>query len=226
MNSWHRISAGMPWSGRRRILPLGAALAISIAGAGSAEVPTERGWQTRAERSPAGESSNIEISLVGTGNIEGWPDKILAPALVARCKDSLTEVYVEIGWSTAGDSTKVTVHLDRDPPETSQWKNSADRKTLFYEKDAIEFLRSLAQHQVMRVEFKTAESYPTQAQFTLTGLDEALAPLQQACLWPPPPPAARAAKPVAAPKPAAAPETAAPQAPSFDEILRSLVGPS
>lgn len=153
------------------------------------------GWAVRTEKSPIDDSTNVWVSRRANGPIRGWPRKTTVPSLFITCRENKTEAYIDLGMSPAvesGDYIHATLRLDSEQAFTQTFGKSTDGQAIFFsfpsgdnEGKLLWFLRRLVDHKQMMLRFTPFNSSPTITTFDLSGLTEALKPLQNACGWVP-----------------------------------------
>lgn len=104
------------------------------------------------------------------------------PVLILRCTNNKTEAY--IAWDTylGMDSSNVTIRLDKEKAFSASWGHSTDNQATFIP-SPIKFIKGLFGHNTMLVQIQPYNEAPHIAVFDITGLEEAIKPLQECCGW-------------------------------------------
>ena len=112
--------------------------------------------------------------------------ELFTPTLVLRCKEDKTEAYVLIGMRPFSDpkSHKSIVYLtfDNEGPRQYLFTSSTSGQSIFVPRP-ISFIRKLLKKNTMKVQFISAQAFPTTMTFSLYGLDKAIDELQTECHW-------------------------------------------
>lgn len=143
------------------------------------------GWLVKDEVSPIDDSRNVTLMKAAeapeTRNRLGE-----SRALVIRCKERRTEVYISWGDYLGLEETGVLTRHDAQGAATQAWRISSDHQATFYPWNPVEYARRLSTHQKLVAQVTPYGENPVLVTFDLTGLAEALHPLQDACRWPEP----------------------------------------
>jgi type VI secretion system protein VasI len=139
-------------------------------------------WNVRVETSPINDSKNVYLSLTSNESI---PSMIgtTQPVLLARCKENSTDVFVNWDVYLGMEETDVLSRLDSEPAKTENWSISTDYKATFYGGSDIAFLKQLMNHEKLLLQVTPYGESPVMISFSLSGLPEAIRPLQDACGW-------------------------------------------
>jgi len=140
-------------------------------------------WHTSSETSPIDDSTNVFLSLASEDTIEGQFGGTVRPQLYVRCKEKKTELYVSWDVYLGIDETQVLHRLDDRPARTSTWNISTDNKATFCGGSDLAFVRELIKHEKLLLRVTPYGEKPVMANFALTGLENAVLPLQEACGW-------------------------------------------
>jgi type VI secretion system protein VasI len=100
--------------------------------------PTDK-WHVTKGKSPMDDSKTVVLSLDSDNEVQG-PLEAVRPALIVRCQEKKTQVYVVTGMAATvetdidggpRDSHKVGLRLDDRPATYDSWGESTDHKALF-----------------------------------------------------------------------------------------------
>lgn len=139
---------------------------------------TVSGWKMRIERDGRGRIHDVIVetrSVHGTG-LHGVP-----VTLGLRCLDQEPSVYV--GWEAYVGSGTVPVFVTIDGAITlqSNWTISSNGARTYYPGNAGVFIRSLTTAKRLSVRVAPYGGYEISASFNMTGIGDALRPLEKAC---------------------------------------------
>lgn len=140
-------------------------------------------WQVSTETSPVDDSENVFVILHANDSFRSNFGETITPNLYISCREKKTELY--IGWETylGLNETRMLYRLDKQKAVTKNWNISTDTKAVFYRGNVVEFVKALSKSDVMYAQITPYNENPVSATFEVTGLTEALKPLQKACGW-------------------------------------------
>lgn len=140
-------------------------------------------WQVSTKVSPVDDSENVFVGLSANESFRSQFGESVTPDLYITCREKKTELY--INWDTylGLNETQMLYRLDKQKAKTKTWDISSDTKAVFYRGNVIEFVKALTQANGMYVQITPYNDSPVNVTFDLTGLSEALKPLQKACGW-------------------------------------------
>ncbi|EAN0852604.1 type VI secretion protein [Salmonella enterica] len=140
-------------------------------------------WQTSTETSPVDDSKNIYLSLSAEQTISTGLDHGVTPQIWITCREKKTNLYID--WSTflGTEETEVLYRLGKNKAKVANWDMSTDNKAVFYRGNVVSFIKTLMQTNTMFVRVVPYGESPVSTSFTITGLKDAIKPLQQACGW-------------------------------------------
>jgi type VI secretion system protein VasI len=140
-------------------------------------------WQVSTQSSPVDDSENVFVSLAANESFRSQFGESVTPDLYITCREKKTELY--INWDTylGLNETQMLYRLDKQKAKTKTWNISSDTKAVFYRGNVIEFVKALTQANGMYAQITPYNESPVNVTFDLTGLSEALKPLQKACGW-------------------------------------------
>jgi type VI secretion system protein VasI len=140
-------------------------------------------WRAQTEKSPVDDSTNVYLSLQSNDTIPGQFGGTVQPELYVRCKEHKTEIYVAWEVYLGIDSTDVLHRLDDRPARTLDWGISTDHKATFYPGNDTAFARELIKYERLLLRVTPYGESPVTATFTLSGLENAIEDLRDACGW-------------------------------------------
>ena len=136
-------------------------------------------WQVSVKTNPLDDTTTVALVLLADSGTSTWSDRV---ALVLRCKSNKTEAY--INWHDyLGSAARVTWRIGAEDARTGKWGLSTDKEATFYPYDAIAFIRQLLAADRLVAQVTPYSEAPVTAVFDLTGLTNAIRPLQDACGW-------------------------------------------
>jgi hypothetical protein len=137
------------------------------------------GWQVSETRNPLTDSPLV--TLVLQANSGGL---MSTPALVLRCRDNKTEVY--INWNQylgSDDLVRVTSRVGTGKASTDSWPASTDNEATFYPASYVGLIKRLINADRFVAQVTPYNESPVTAVFELAGLSEKVTPLRRACHW-------------------------------------------
>ena len=147
--------------------------------------PVSGKWLIRTDVSPMDDSRTVALFLEAENEISGWLET-KRPVLILRCLENKTTAYINVGMSAnveyGHQGATVRVRFDSKDPRKLVMDRSTDDEALFF-REPISVIREMMVHEVMIFEFTPFNASPARATFKLTGLKEAIKPLQEACHW-------------------------------------------
>lgn len=150
----------------------------SMPGSASTSPPAKpAGWQLRTDTSPIDDSKSYFLSRdaedpIGSGFMSS------TPSIMIRYKEGDLEVYITFGTYLGSDSTMVTTRLGSSPATQREWGLSTDGKAIFCPTDNAQFVRQLLANDRLVIRLTPFGESPVTSTFDLTGLSEAIAPMQ------------------------------------------------
>lgn len=135
-------------------------------------------WIVESEVNPIDDSKTVNLFLVASSGVARFDKPI---SLVARCKSNQTELY--INWATyLGQEAFVTSRIGTKKANKSEWDLSSDSQATF-KRQPISMLKEMLGESKLVVQVTPYNENPSTAVFDITGLDEAIKPLQETCAW-------------------------------------------
>lgn len=146
------------------------------------EPPSPGGhWERNIERNGKGRITKVTLRLPAAsekGGIGGEP-----VTLVLRCMG--TETSVSIDWQNyvGENGVPVTLRADDSGGVRKLWQVSVNGSQTAYPGNAVALIRGWRGVHALHAQLNPYGGYPMAATFDLTGLEQALAPLQATCRW-------------------------------------------
>lgn len=142
-------------------------------------------WNSSSNTSPIDDSTNVYLSLDSEDKIRGsFSSK--TPSLHIRCKENKTESYVNAGtmldYDFSRGTTKVTLRWDKQKAYTTYQGISTDHDAFFFS-NRIGTVKKMLEHDLLTVQVTPYNKGSQAFTFNLTGFDEVLSPLREACHW-------------------------------------------
>jgi type VI secretion system protein VasI len=99
---------------------------------------------------------------------------------ILECQEGRTTVLLD--WAqTVGDGNTIVLRLDGDEPQNTFWDMARNRTTARYRSDGAPLARAIAPRRRMVARVTPSGREPVTTIFELTGMPEALLPVQEAC---------------------------------------------
>jgi type VI secretion system VasI family protein len=151
---------------------------------GSTETKKGAGkWQVLESVSAIDDSRTVLLALTADSPISAWPSHRVLPMLLLRCQSGRIEAYIATQVSPAverGVGVTGLLRFDKEKAESVTMSKSTDQKSLFFS-DPVGKINKMLGHEQMLFQFTPYNSSPALTTFTLTGLNEVIEPLRQAC---------------------------------------------
>lgn len=144
-------------------------------------------WIVKKSVSKMDDSQTVVLSLPANSTVSGWPQKVVTPVLVLRCKEGEIDAFVNVilrpnvEYGNTEGAT-VQVRFDKTPARQMSVTQSTDGEAVFFA-DAKGTIVRMLEHRSMLFRFTPFNSDPQETTFTLSGLAAVVKPLQDACEW-------------------------------------------
>lgn len=168
----------------------------------TSQAPTVKqgNWKVDEETSKIDDSKRVFINLKSSEKVRGKFGRPIDVQLMLTCREGKTDAYFIFGDHFMSDNAQwgiVTYRIDKQPAKKKRMAGSTDHKALglWSASEAIPFIRELFSGSSLFVQATPYSENSISAEFNITGLEQAIKPLQAACKWP-----QTAAPTVAAPK--------------------------
>ena len=151
----------------------------------SAESP----WNVRIETSKLTDLTNVFIQNSSRDDIECGRYSNSPARLVLRCMDNVTTFYVStdchLTSSEYNNYGQVTYRIDDHPASKIDMVESTsnDSLGLWRGNRAIPFIKKMLGADTLLLQFTPYGQSPVLAEFNISDLDKAIAPLREACKW-------------------------------------------
>jgi type VI secretion system protein VasI len=168
---------------------LGAALAALlipfaslICASSPTPAPVTGRWETQAHQGQFEVWPTVILKLSAQNPVTGWV-RTRTPVLVLRCQDGQTDGYIDMDMKLSVEDYKyVYVHLQLDdgPSQRQRMNASTDGVAMFFP-DIDATISALLDASTLVLEITPFNAGPARTSFELSGLSEAIKPLQEAC---------------------------------------------
>lgn len=153
-----------------------------------AVMPTASAWTVQIETSPVDDSKNVFLQVTG---INGIPDRLGRDGditLTLACRENVTSAILHFGghfMSDLGNAGRVTYRIDTKPAQTKSFSESNNHEALglWNGGTSIPWIKSLFGGTKMYVEATPYSENAISDFLPIAGLEEAVAPLREACGW-------------------------------------------
>ena len=139
-------------------------------------------WFVSTKQSMIDDSTNVYLSLEAEDDIDtGYGTT--RPILHLRCSENKTSLFIVWNLYLGENSIEVLTRVDQQKAKSSYWSISTDNKAIFAPGRDTKYAKILARHKTLIVQLTPSGRSPLRATFDVTGLAEAMRPLQEACHW-------------------------------------------
>ena len=152
--------------------------------------PDKGAWQTSSREDPVTGRTRHNAILMASNRTEGIASQRVTPALVVRCQDNKTEVYINWKHYLDGNSGDfrderhiVTLRIGDGDPFTVRANVSTDKEATFFPSPIPSILKPAANADTLAARTTPYNESPQTAVFNLTGIRAALSDLAAACNW-------------------------------------------
>lgn len=149
----------------------------------------ESEWRVRSETSRIDDSTNVYMTLQSSDTIPGRFSRGSAHATIyVRCLENTTSLYIVMGGHHLADIQgygRVTYRIDDAPAQSKNFSSSTDSQALglWNGGSSIPFIRQLFGASNLLIQITPFSESPITVDFTVKGIEEAIAPLREACNW-------------------------------------------
>lgn len=140
-------------------------------------------WQTKITTSPVDDSKNVILFLPSNDSIRTPFGESVTPMLFVTCREKKTEVFITWDVYLGLEETSMLYRLDKQKAVERTWSISTDTKAVFYSGKNIDFIKTLSKAEKMFARITPYNESSVSVTFDLTGLSDAVKPLQKACGW-------------------------------------------
>lgn len=150
-------------------------------------VATVSRWQVAEQISKISDVKNVVLQLDSLEPLSGRFGRKAEATLVITCREKKTLAYIVFGGHFMSDHSNgtVTYRIDKRPAVKKRMQNSNDHQALglWDAGEAIPFIRELVGGTSLYVQATPHSESAVSAEFPISGLAEAIKPLQEACNW-------------------------------------------
>ncbi|WP_334327200.1 type VI secretion system-associated protein TagO [Gilliamella apicola] len=150
------------------------------------ETNSKSKWVITEEVSPIDDSKTVMLSLKSESPIKSDFSQVI-PTLNIQCKERETDFYINFNIFLSTHDIKPITRIDSDKAVNGvEWYISTDYKALFYpgsQKKINEFIKTLKDKKKLFIQVTPFSKGSVNTTFDLTGLDEAIKPVREACNW-------------------------------------------
>ena len=150
------------------------------------ETNSKSKWVITDEVSPIDDSKTVILSLKSDSPIKSDFSQVI-PTLNIQCKERETDFYINFNIFLSTHDIKPITRIDSDKAVNGvEWSISTDYKALFYpgsQKKINEFIKTLKDKKKLFIQVTPFSKGSVNTTFDLTGLDEAIKPVREACNW-------------------------------------------
>ena len=139
-------------------------------------------WFVSTKQSMIDDSTNVYLSLEAEDDIDTGYENV-RPILHLRCSENKTSLFIVWNLYLGENSIEVLTRVDQQKAKSRYWNISTDNKAIFAPGRDTKYAKTLARHRTLFVQLTPAGRGPIRATFDVTGLAEAIRPLQEACNW-------------------------------------------
>jgi len=145
-------------------------------------------WRVEEEKSKIDDSTNVTLLLEATEPIRNQYGQPARLTILIVCREKTTNFYIVFGghfMSSTSDYGTVTFRLDKKPAIQKQLRESTDHKALGLWGGAasVPFIKTLFGSSTLFVRATPFNESSITGEFNISGLQDAIAPLRQACGW-------------------------------------------
>ena len=144
-------------------------------------------WRVRTETSKIDDTTNVWVSLMSAEQTN-CPYKSGSHSIHMACRENTTSLWVHFGdcfMSSIQGRGRVTYRLDTDKAQTQSFRESNDNMALglWSGGQAIPFIKKMMGHDRLILRATPFSDSTVTAEYRTSGLEEAIAPLREACNW-------------------------------------------
>ncbi|EHI3751001.1 type VI secretion protein [Salmonella enterica] len=140
-------------------------------------------WKTDIKTSPIDDSKNVVIFINGDNSFRSPFGETITPSLYIACRENKTELFISWDVYLGLDETTMIYRIDKQKAVNKTWLISTDTKAVFYNGKVIDFIKRLESGQKLFTQITPYNENPVSTTFNLSGLSEAIKPLQESCGW-------------------------------------------
>ena len=137
-------------------------------------------WSITKEKSKIDDSENVYLSLLADKRITTKLGTSHFPKMLIMCRENKTSMAFDFGMFIDMDDVRVTYRVDDKKAKMVTWGISNNYEAL-YINNPIPFLKSILNSSELYIRFSPHGSNTVDANFFLTGLKNAIKPIQKSC---------------------------------------------
>ncbi len=141
-----------------------------------------KNWNVRTDTSKLTDETNVYITTSSIDPIKNQFGQRISPTLILRCAENTTNLFVTWEMFLGTDTIEITERIDKEKVKKSTWTISTDHKASF-KRQPIDFIKKLEGKQVLLLELTPYGESPRMVEFDITGIEEVITPLKNACNW-------------------------------------------
>ncbi|PVH30363.1 type VI secretion system-associated protein TagO [Pararhodobacter oceanensis] len=154
-----------------------------------AEAPPESDWVVRVQTSEMTDETNVYMTVRSTDVVSCSWARGQPVTLMLRCQEDTTSIIFQTGChmtsSRYNDYGDVVYRLDSERPRTRGFVESTNNRSLglWSGGTAIPFIRAMLGKDRLLARMTPYGDNPIEMEFNISGLDQAIVPLREACGW-------------------------------------------
>ncbi len=135
-------------------------------------------WIVDVTESPLNDSKEVTIMRVS----DDFENRRNPAILMLRCQRNKTDAFVSWSEYLGSDNMKVAYRIDKEEAKNVWWNASSNGQASFIPK-AISFIKSLEGKESIYIEAEKYRGGRVSATFNISGIEEVIEPLREACSW-------------------------------------------
>ncbi|GEK71576.1 MULTISPECIES: type VI secretion system-associated protein TagO [Halomonas] len=152
------------------------------------EVSQESSWMVNESTSPIDDSKSVYLRVTSKEPVQDRLGRDVDAALWVRCMENKTSMVLQFGghhMASLNQYGQVTLRIDDQQARTMRMNESTNNKSLglWNGGSSIPVIRQMFGHDTLTVRATPFSQSPITTQFPITGLEEAIEPLREACHW-------------------------------------------
>lgn len=150
--------------------------------------PSPQGkWDVHVRTSEMDDSKTVVLALDSENRVENWLSQTKRARLLIRCQENRTSAYVNTGMQANPElgnynQAHARIRLDKDEPKRVNMSESTDGEALFFP-GSTRYPKMMEGKTKMLFEFTPFNQSKVHFEFDLTGIDEVLPQVKEACGW-------------------------------------------
>lgn len=138
-------------------------------------------WKLTESTSPIDDSKTIKLSLTTKDKVRAGIQSG-SPILILRCMEDKTSLYVDWGTFISTADPRITLRVDKDKATSEYWRVASNHEVSF-SPNAIPAIKSMVGKNNLMLQVTPFSDQTYTVNFDITGLDNAIKPLRDACNW-------------------------------------------